>query len=826
MKKVPTSVSIIITVSMLAFCQRVALSDGIPKGKERQHRFDEFKYQEQARDGATYVFGTIHGPVVWARAGSPYVVAENLFVASDGQLTIEPGVLVKVVHPPGAQIYSDEGVHLSVRGTLIARGTPDAMIRFTSASPKPQKGTEWDGISLSGSKPCILEWAIVEYPRFGVDCGGATLIAHCIFRNCHTGIWLNERFIGDVVHNVSAYNIYSGIRCRGTPAEATIRNNIFYKNGDGIDAWAGAFAYADYNLYWSGQQSRGSNYGDSNYRGMSPGPHDVVADPEFLDPENGDFRLSQNSPARCAGYHKVDIGLAADAWLKPSADQEVEKWLAKGARALWYEGWRAQYFGGGDARGCYEKALKLSMDPELKVRTLCSLGSVLTSEKQYDQARSVLRRALVASRLPHLRDMARRHLAELAARSGNPAGALAVLERVEWAQSKVWREPAQARYAAMAGDTQAVFRLLSRFKGDPYRYVETLDGIISEIIADKQLDTALKLMGGFDAYPMCMEVSGARLRLAEAFRERGNFDTAADLLRRSVDADPFSREAPESLALLADILEADLGRVEEAKAMRIRLATNYYPDDPWVVKARAALDSSALTIPRNKAILLDASLQESSIFDRGPTGSCNFGQYEVIGILSQAGFVVHANDCVRPCPGLTPDIIARYGLIVLNGRYGGGDQPPIPQALIENLVNYANEGGSLLVVAGGHVLGSGREAQFYNPLVSRFGLRFEEGTTVDYSDGKPADHPVVKELGGFYAMHGVRTQGGEVLGHCGQTPVIALVRYGKGKVAIAGLGSGFMGQVMDVIDKRGAKKARTNEKLLVELASYLLSTGD
>ena len=64
---------------------------------EERHLLDEYAYREEARNDGTGVLGTIHGAVVWEAAKSPYVMKENVFVAKDGLLTIEPGVEVKVV---------------------------------------------------------------------------------------------------------------------------------------------------------------------------------------------------------------------------------------------------------------------------------------------------------------------------------------------------------------------------------------------------------------------------------------------------------------------------------------------------------------------------------------------------------------------------------------------------------------------------------------------------------------------------------------------------------------------------------------------------------
>ena len=64
-----------------------------------------------------------------------------------------------------------------------------------------------------------------------------------------------------------------------------IRNNIFTNcTGVAIEA---STAIADYNAFWQN---------GANYAGTQPGPHDISADPLFVDPANGDYSLMCNSP--------------------------------------------------------------------------------------------------------------------------------------------------------------------------------------------------------------------------------------------------------------------------------------------------------------------------------------------------------------------------------------------------------------------------------------------------------------------------------------------------------------------------------------------------
>jgi len=808
---------------------------------EKRHRLDEYPYHEEYRDGAAHVLGTIHGDVVWSNEKSPYVMDENVLVAKDGTLTIEPGVVVKVVRLTESTSSINAYVGLIIRGRLMAEGKPDEMIHFTSAAEEPVKYREWQGIVFGiNCSPSILKWTLVEDAIFGVDTYGPLFIAHCVFRECHTGIYLERDFAGDVVHNISAYNLYSGIRCKETRAEATIINNIFYENGDGIQGWGGAVAYADYNLYWS---SRNRRY----YSGMKPGEHDILVDPGLIDINKDDFSMLETSTTNNAGFKNADIGLYIRDWSEKSAREENQNWFSNGGRSLWYEGLASSRDQGKlrTAQKGYELALEKELPPELKDKICCSLGHVLTLQKSYWLAKLTLEKVLSDSEYPHLRDLARRYLAEVLAEEGHPQEALLILEDLEWPQSQVWAKFTKAKYIATAGDYKETLRTLESMKDrEPGRYVKAVSEITSTCLEANQINAAVATLEGFAAYPIAKEVAGAYLSIAKAARSQGHFKLAVELLKKSIETDPFSKEAPESLFLLAEILDSDLDRFDEANAVRFRLCRNYFPYNSYVMETRRKLANNQnvqITDTQerfseqdrlyDRKILLDGSLGESSIFDRCPEGSYNFGQYEVIRILTEAGCIVHVNNYERLKGSkhgrqLTPELLSDYALIFCNGRYGGGADPPIDKDIIENLVNYVQEGGNILVVAGGRELGSGKLAQFYNPLVERFGIRFVENKSLIKSKCVVTDHPAMKGLFSFWAEAGVHVSvsRGDVLGYIDNKPVIAITRYGKGKVITAGLGSGFMGACLRDDTTRKAGVRQNNAKLLVNLVSYLLDS--
>jgi hypothetical protein len=90
----------------------------------------------------------------WVKDNLPYTVVDDLFVNSARTLTIAPGVIVQ---------FQDEDDGLLVDGTLIAQGTANAPIRFTSDESAKAPG-QWEALVFrSGSTNSILDHCIVEY---------------------------------------------------------------------------------------------------------------------------------------------------------------------------------------------------------------------------------------------------------------------------------------------------------------------------------------------------------------------------------------------------------------------------------------------------------------------------------------------------------------------------------------------------------------------------------------------------------------------------------------------------------------------------------------
>jgi subtilisin family serine protease len=133
--------------------------------------------------GITYAHGTLTTQT-WTN-DRIYIVDNNAGVAAGHTLTIEPGTVVRF----------DGNYSLSVAGTLIADGTEEQPIRFTSSQANPAAG-DWmviefldssvdatfdgNGNYIGGS---ILRYAIIEYGQ-GINLqNAAPFISHNTFQN-------------------------------------------------------------------------------------------------------------------------------------------------------------------------------------------------------------------------------------------------------------------------------------------------------------------------------------------------------------------------------------------------------------------------------------------------------------------------------------------------------------------------------------------------------------------------------------------------------------------------------------------------------------------
>lgn len=151
---------------------------------------------------ATYVEGLITQDTVWTLIDSPFIVSKDVIVQQGVTLTIEPGV----------EIRFGGNFSLIVNGKLVANGTPDKMITFTSNKLSPELG-DWNTIELNGTQAqCVVAYCSIKYAEDGLVIKNST-----------------AKIENSIISNSSR----SGIYITGNN-NILIQNNIIKSNGGGI----------------------------------------------------------------------------------------------------------------------------------------------------------------------------------------------------------------------------------------------------------------------------------------------------------------------------------------------------------------------------------------------------------------------------------------------------------------------------------------------------------------------------------------------------------------------------------------------------------------
>jgi len=172
--------------------------------------------------------------------------------------------------PSSTLDYSQSHISIDVHpgGKIIARGTLENPITFTSDSSKPNYA-DWEQIYLrSGS---IVEYSIVEYGRGGIIADGDVTVSHNTFRNIFW-VAIVTRGSPTVTHNEISSCGHGGIEAWGKGATPVISNNVikYSRAGIGIGFKDGVFPTIENNTLidndigiWLGSGSGGTIRGNS-----------------------------------------------------------------------------------------------------------------------------------------------------------------------------------------------------------------------------------------------------------------------------------------------------------------------------------------------------------------------------------------------------------------------------------------------------------------------------------------------------------------------------------------------------------------------------------
>ena len=201
--------------------------------------------------------GTIAGNSFLSNAGIPYILEEDddqagsIFVPVGSTLTIEAGAIFKMT---GSSYWYGKGTGLEIAGTLLANGTIESPVVFTSihddtvggdtnnngSSTAPTKG-DWTRQLIQPGGTATFEHVMISYAggsvygqtAEGILNNGGTLHFHdgIIDQGAMTGIRSINNGILDVSGSTIRFQNEHGIVYAATGAVApTVKNNIFDSN--------------------------------------------------------------------------------------------------------------------------------------------------------------------------------------------------------------------------------------------------------------------------------------------------------------------------------------------------------------------------------------------------------------------------------------------------------------------------------------------------------------------------------------------------------------------------------------------------------------------
>ncbi|MGQ9530912.1 MAG: right-handed parallel beta-helix repeat-containing protein [Candidatus Bathycorpusculaceae bacterium] len=172
---------------------------------------------------ATYVEGFITQDTTWTLIDSPFIISNETVVCSNATLTIEPGVEVRF-----GGLFN-----ITVEGRLIAEGTKNKTIKFTSNELEPKSGA-WGTLWFNSTQESVLLYCIIEYGLNGVTVeNGALNIQECAIRqNSENGAAILGGYVS--IENCELLNNTIGGIFISEGSQVKVQNNVISGNGDGI----------------------------------------------------------------------------------------------------------------------------------------------------------------------------------------------------------------------------------------------------------------------------------------------------------------------------------------------------------------------------------------------------------------------------------------------------------------------------------------------------------------------------------------------------------------------------------------------------------------
>lgn len=193
-----------------------------------------FSDNNELSDDVIIVEGSLTEDTTWS---AMVHVHNSVFVPENITLTILPGTWVEFRHYRGYK--EDISVGLFVAGgTIVAIGTPDQQIWFTSDAEVPRNG-DWAGISCAGTNDSVFKYVIIEFGIIGLEQGDSSVnITHSIVRWVNTEGLYAEKSSPIIEYNLIYGNAYHEIALEQYNYDVQVRYNIFKGGHFGIHAEA------------------------------------------------------------------------------------------------------------------------------------------------------------------------------------------------------------------------------------------------------------------------------------------------------------------------------------------------------------------------------------------------------------------------------------------------------------------------------------------------------------------------------------------------------------------------------------------------------------
>lgn len=210
---------------------------------------------------------SLSGEVRWVKEGSPYIVTNDHVEVEEGAvLTIDPGVVVK-----------SDGAYIQVFGTLIAKGTPEERILFTSYSDDSAAGDS-DGNGILEHDPSTSDARGLHFEATS----GSSSLAYVDMRYSEDGLYFKST--SGVLSHIDVKNSTAGI----TLDKSDFRIEDFHTSGVDQPLYVYQESSADVadSKFEDGRQGNMITVVDSRI---------VIADSDILDPEEGYVALSLDS---------------------------------------------------------------------------------------------------------------------------------------------------------------------------------------------------------------------------------------------------------------------------------------------------------------------------------------------------------------------------------------------------------------------------------------------------------------------------------------------------------------------------------------------------